>query len=67
MEFTFRPARALGNICAPGLLKLRSWGVAVEKVRGLCFPYGQEGVGRAADGHCVLYLGSKQEGEKDVM
>ena len=38
-----------------------------EKVRGLCFPYGQEGAGRAADEYCVLYLGSKQEGENDVL
>lgn len=38
-----------------------------EKVRGLCFPYGQEGAERAANGYCVLYLGSKQEGENNVM
>lgn len=51
LEFTFCLARALGNICTPGLLKLhRGWGDVLEKVRGLCFPYGQEGAGRAAAG-----------------
>lgn len=70
MEFTFCLARALGNICAPGLLKLqRGWGDVVEKVRGLCFPslWAEGSRERAADGYYVLHLDNKQEGQNNMM